>query len=82
MREIRLVPPELGLIAVTRGILGIGIGLLLAGKLRRRGRMRMGVALTAIGAVSTIPLAIRVLRRHRTSNGQTRSPLDESAFAT
>lgn len=82
MREIRLVPPELGLIAVTRGMLGLGIGLLLAGKLRRRRRMMVGYVLTAIGALSTVPLAFRVVRRHRMSNGQSRSPMDESAFAT
>lgn len=80
MREIRLVPPELGLIVATRGMLGVGIGLLLAGKLKRQRRVTVGYVLTAIGALSTIPLAIRVFRRQRTTNGRAQSGMTEPAF--
>lgn len=45
--------------SATRGILGIGLGLLLSGKLRRRNRTKIGAALAGAGALSTIPLAIR-----------------------
>jgi hypothetical protein len=78
MREIRLVAPELGLIAATRGILGVGIGLLLASRFKRHRRRAVGIALTALGALSTIPLALRMVQRHRTSNGVPTS----SVFAT
>ena len=65
MREIRLLPPELGLIAITRGVLGLGIGLLLAERIRKHQRRRLGAALAGIGALSSIPLGIRLLRRRR-----------------
>lgn len=57
--------PTLMLVAVTRGMLGAGIGMLVAGKLGDR-RLRIGRALVAIGALSTIPLALRVFRGHAT----------------
>ena len=48
------------LIAATRGMLGAGIGLLAAGKISDDHRRTAGKILLAIGAVSTIPLALRV----------------------
>jgi hypothetical protein len=65
MREIRLLPPELGLIAVTRGMLGLGIGLLISERIRKQHRRRLGAVLAGIGALSTIPLGVRLLRRRR-----------------
>jgi hypothetical protein len=55
----------LGLIAVTRGILGAGVGLLLAGRLSERKRTVVGRILVAVGALSTIPLAIDLVTRRR-----------------
>ena len=69
MREIRMSLPVLGLIAATRGMLGVGIGLLLSGRLSRERRETVGYALAAIGALSTIPLVVRALRgRERVTN--------------
>ena len=65
MKKVELPIPELGLIAVTRGILGAGIGLLLAGRLSERERTVVGRILVAVGVLSTIPLAIDVLTRRR-----------------
>lgn len=65
MREIRLKAPLLGLIAATRGLLGVGIGLLLAGRISRNRRAAVGWTLAAIGAASTFPLAMRVFRGQR-----------------
>ncbi len=62
MREHRVTFPELALIAATRGMLGVGIGLLTAGRLRMQTRHRVGWALFAIGALSTIPIALRQFR--------------------
>ncbi len=64
--ELRL--PELGLIAGTRGMLGAGIGLLLADKLSDQQRKGVGWTLVAIGALTTIPLAMIVFSRRRTGN--------------
>jgi hypothetical protein len=65
MRKVALPLPELGAIAATRGMLGAGVGLLLAGRLSDRRRTRIGRILLAIGALSTIPLAIDVLSKRR-----------------
>ena len=61
--ELRL--PELGLIAATRGILGAGIGLLLAHKLSANRRKGVGWTLVTIGALTTIPLARIAFDRRR-----------------
>jgi hypothetical protein len=59
--------PELALLAGTRGMLGAGVGLLLAEKLSEDRRKGIGWALVAIGALTTIPLAMIVFRRRRTN---------------
>jgi len=61
--ELRL--PELALLAGTRGMLGAGVGLLLADKLSEDKRKGIGWALMAIGALTTIPLAMIVFSRRR-----------------
>ena len=52
--------PELFLIAGTRVALGAGLGLLIGGKLSRDTGKGAGWALLAVGALTTIPLAIGV----------------------
>jgi hypothetical protein len=61
MRKVKLTMPELALIAGTRGALGAGIALLLADRLTAEQRKAAGAALTIVGIVSTIPLALEVL---------------------
>ena len=61
MKEKKLTVPEIGLIAMTRVILGVGIGLLLSEKLNKDQRNGIGWALLAVGALSTIPIAANVL---------------------
>ena len=61
MRKTQITLPELALIAATRGLLGAGIGLLLADRLSDVQRKAVGWSLLAIGALSTIPLAVEVL---------------------
>jgi hypothetical protein len=63
MQERSLTIPELVLIAGTRVALGAGLGLLLAGKLSRDARKSAGVALLAVGALSTIPIVMNVLSK-------------------
>ena len=69
MREIEIPIPEIGLIAVTRAALGVGIGLLIADQMSCQQRKAAGMALVAIGALTTIPLAIDVLGRRRLARG-------------
>ena len=65
MRETRMSIPELVLVAATRVLLGAGIGLLVASKLRRQARLATGAALLGVGVLSTIPLAFEIHGRSR-----------------
>jgi hypothetical protein len=58
--EKRLNLSDIILIAMTRGMLGAGIGLLAAGKLTDDQRRAVGRTLVLVGAVTTIPLVWRV----------------------
>jgi hypothetical protein len=52
--------PELALIAVTRGAIGFGAGLLLADKFKQERRKTLGWSLFLSGLASTIPIAMHV----------------------
>jgi len=80
MREISIPIPEIALIAGTRGALGIGIGLLLADTLTREQRQAAGVALVAIGVLTTIPLVADILGRRRCAKA-THQPRQSSPMA-
>jgi uncharacterized membrane protein YqgA involved in biofilm formation len=61
MLERKLNLAEIFLIAGTRVVLGAGIGLLLSNKLSKDQRKAAGLALTLVGGLSTVPLALNVL---------------------
>jgi hypothetical protein len=65
MKKTELTLPELALIGGTRGLLGAGIALLLAGKLKEDKRNAIGWTLFLVGAISTIPLAIDVFSKRK-----------------
>jgi hypothetical protein len=70
MKVTTLPTPEIGLIAVTRGIAGAGAGLLLAGKMDVKKRRMIAIPMLAIGLLSTIPLIIHAIKNTRdTENG-------------
>ncbi len=71
MHQRSLSIPTLLLIAGTRVALGIGIGLLISSKLSSDQRKGAGAALVAVGALTTIPLAMGIL--------QQRSPEEQRA---
>jgi len=58
MRTTTLTFPELILIGATRGMLGAGLALLIAKRLSEEQRETAGVILTAIGVLTTVPLAL------------------------
>jgi hypothetical protein len=62
VKKVELWLPQLFFIAATRGMLGAGVGLLIAGRLSRRKRRRIGTTLLAIGVATTVPAAFLVLR--------------------
>jgi hypothetical protein len=59
-RRVTLTLPEIGLIAMTRGALGVGIGLLLSNALEKDERRSAGLALFAVGALTTVPILMRL----------------------
>jgi hypothetical protein len=60
MKERSVTTPELIMIAATRVALGIGGGLLIAGKLNRDQRRAAGWALLGAGVLTTIPIALEM----------------------
>ena len=65
MKSITMSLPELGTIAVTRGMLGAGMAFLLGDKISSDKRKAIGLALVAVGVLSTVPLLADVMRRQR-----------------
>jgi len=61
--KVSISYPELGLFAATRGMIGAGIGLLLANRISRDKRKAIGLPLFIVGALSTIPIARRVFHK-------------------
>jgi hypothetical protein len=66
-KSVTVSVKEGALVAATRAIGGIGIGLLLGNQLIAPERRKLGWALVAVGGLSTIPLAMRILPRLRES---------------
>lgn len=65
MRTFDVSVPELGFVAATRAIAGVGIGLLLADSFKEADTRRAtGWTLLGIGALTTIPIALTVVSRH------------------
>ena len=65
MKTAELTMPEIALITATRGVLGAGLGLLLADRLNEDQRKAAGWAMFLIGAISTIPLVLDVFCKRR-----------------
>lgn len=61
MKTITVRLPIFAAIVGTRAALAFGLGLLVAGKIPEHRRRRIGMALVAIGATTTIP-AVRFVR--------------------
>jgi hypothetical protein len=61
--ERTLNTSDIIMVAVTRGMLGAGIGLLLAGRLTDGQRRAVGRTLVLAGAITTVPLAMRIFGR-------------------
>ena len=63
MRDLNVSLPEVAFVAATRGVGGIGIGLLASSLLRDEHRKKLGFALLAVGVLTTIPIALTARRR-------------------
>ncbi|HEX9050339.1 MAG TPA: hypothetical protein VF841_07410 [Anaeromyxobacter sp.] len=60
MRETTVRFPDLMLLVGTRVALGVGIGLLVGGRLDERTRKGAGAALLIVGALTTVPILLNV----------------------
>jgi len=67
MKQLVLNFPTLGFIVATRAVLGVGLGLLMAGRLKGDKRRAAGALLVAAGAVTTVPALFAVARGLRRS---------------
>ncbi len=61
MKKVQLALPTIGLIAGTRVMLGLGLGILLAEKFNKGQRHVVGWTLFLLGAGATVPLVLHVL---------------------
>jgi hypothetical protein len=73
MKNVLLNLPTLGFIVGTRAALGVGIGLLISERLSTERRRAIGAALFAVGAATTVPAAISVIRSVRRSKRREKS---------
>lgn len=67
MKTHSVTLPEMGLVAMTRGMAGAGIGLLLAERLSPPVRRAVGWTLVGVGAATTIPILLSFLGNRDTS---------------
>ncbi|WP_025227163.1 hypothetical protein [Fimbriimonas ginsengisoli] len=66
MRQATLPIPEVGIIAATRGLGGAGAALLLADRVSKENRKRVGWTLFLIGLLSTVPLVMDIVKKSET----------------
>jgi hypothetical protein len=62
MKTVALNVPTLGFVVATRAALGVGIGLLAADRLPPARRRTLGLSLVALGATTTIPALMALMR--------------------
>ena len=65
MKTVQLKLPEVGLLAMTRVAFGAGLALLVSSWLDEKQRRAAGVALLAVGIVTTVPFAIQFFGEDR-----------------
>ena len=67
MKTYTVAVPEIALLAATRAMAGAGIGLLVGGYLRPETRRAVGWTLLAVGALTTVPIAMALLGKRERS---------------
>ena len=65
MKRVVLNLPTFGFVVATRAMIGVGLGLLLSGRFPEKKRRQIGRTLFAIGAASTVPAIIAIVRGRR-----------------
>jgi hypothetical protein len=62
MKRLKMNLPMFGFVVMTRAAIGVGVGLLVAGRMTPERRRVVGLTLLAIGAATTVPAAVAVSR--------------------
>jgi hypothetical protein len=70
MKRLDLNLPTFGFVVATRAALGVGIGMLLAGRLPEERRRTVALTLIALGATTTLPALLAVRRGIRSADYQ------------
>src|SRR5262245_15067941 len=81
MTRIPLSIPEIAFVGATRAAFGAGVALLLGEQLDQSQRRAVGWTLLAVGAITTVPIVVQVLKsRHdeQMRHGNGRQQLPES----
>lgn len=65
MKRVPLSLPELAIISLTRGIGGVGVGLLLSCKIKREKRTALGWTLLGVGIATTVPIVVQLVNSFR-----------------
>ncbi len=73
MMERNISLPDLILWTGTRVALGVGVGMLVSRGLSQDARKAAGLALTVVGGLTTIPLAIAIMGKKNLSHSDIRS---------
>ena len=73
MMERNITLPDLVLWTGTRVALGVGVGLLVSRGVTKDAMKAAGIALTVVGGLTTIPLAIAMLGKKNSSRSDIRS---------
>ena len=73
MMERNITLPEMILWTGTRVALGAGIGMLISSRLTKDAIKAAGFALTVVGGLTTIPLAILIMSKKDTNRPELRS---------
>jgi len=71
VKKVDWTVPKVLFIAGTRALLGVGAGLLVGEKLRRRRRRRLALTLITVGILTTIPAAWMIFGRSNPSDKKT-----------
>jgi len=71
MKTYPVTLPEMAIVALTRGMAGAGLGLLIAGSMQRETRRTLGWTLFALGAASTVPILFALLGNRNPGNRNT-----------
>jgi len=69
MKRTALSIPEIALIGGTRAALGAGVALILGSRLNEDQRKAVGWTLLAVGAITTVPIAVQLIRSQMNSDG-------------